>query len=350
MKHSIALYGLLSLALVMPNPTSGQADQKTLFFISNSHLDTQWNWDVKTTINEYVRNTMEQNFPNLTFNFEGAIRYMWMKEYYPEQYAKLKTYVQNGRWHISGCAVDANDVMVSSAESIMRNWLYANQFFKKEFGVRGGYDVMLPDCFGFSYALPSLARHCGFKGFHTAKLAWGSAEYDQLPPFGIWQGVDGSQIYAVYKPGAYDNHEQYNKNMANDSEMAAITADNYNKYGVAAEIRYVGPRSDRGGALQDNASSSGENVGSYTSRGMLKRWNRRTELLADAAEKASSLATWLGTETYPQEAISESWMRMLWQQHHDGITGTSIPRAYTFSENEYVLANKTLANPLCARI
>lgn len=402
MKHSIALYGLLSLALAMPNPTSGQADQKTLFFISNSHLDTQWNWDVKTTINEYVRNTMEQNFtrldkyPNLTFNFEGAIRYMWMKEYYPEQYAKLKTYVQNGRWHISGCAVDANDVMVSSAESIMRNWLYANQFFKKEFGVRGGYDVMLPDCFGFSYALPSLARHCGFKGFHTAKLAWGSAEYDQLPPFGIWQGVDGSQIYAVYKPGAYDNHEQYNKNMANDSEMAAITANNYNKYGVAAEIRYVGPRSDRGGALQDNASSSGENtpywlnlsaqtngavkvriatpdeifdyldqnknqkyhvkdgelpmrthgVGSYTSRTMLKLWNRRNELLADATEKSASLAQWLGVQAYPQTAINDAWVRNLWQAHHDGITGTSIPNAYLYSMNDYVLVNKTLANLL----
>lgn len=402
MKHSIALYGLLSLALAMPNPTSGQADQKTLFFISNSHLDTQWNWDVKTTINEYVRNTMEQNFtrldkyPNLKFNFEGAIRYMWMKEYYPEQYAKLKTYVQNGRWHISGCAVDANDVMVSSAESIMRNWLYANQFFKKEFGVRGGYDVMLPDCFGFSYALPSLARHCGFKGFHTAKLAWGSAEYDQLPPFGIWQGVDGSQIYAVYKPGAYDNHEQYNKNMANDSEMAAITANNYNKYGVAAEIRYVGPRSDRGGALQDNASSSGENtpywlnlsaqtngavkvriatpdeifdyldknknqkyhvkdgelpmrshgVGSYTSRTMLKLWNRRNELLADATEKSASLAQWLGVQAYPQKAINDAWVRNLWQSHHDGITGTSIPNAYLYSMNDYVLVNKTLGNLL----
>ena len=402
MKHSIALYGLLSLALAMPNPTSGQADQKTLFFISNSHLDTQWNWDVKTTINEYVRNTMEQNFtrldkyPNLKFNFEGAIRYMWMKEYYPEQYAKLKTYVQNGRWHISGCAVDANDVMVSSAESIMRNWLYANQFFKKEFGVRGGYDVMLPDCFGFSYALPSLARHCGFKGFHTAKLAWGSAEYNQLPPFGIWQGVDGSQIYAVYKPGAYDNHEQYNKNMANDSEMAAITANNYNKYGVAAEIRYVGPRSDRGGALQDNASSSGENtpywlslsaqtngavkvriatpdeifdyldknknqkyhvkdgelpmrthgVGSYTSRTMLKLWNRRNELLADANEKSASLAQWLGVQAYPQKAINDAWVRNLWQAHHDGITGTSIPNAYLYSMNDYVLVNKTLGNLL----
>lgn len=402
MKHSIALYGLLSLALAMPNPTSAQADQKTLFFISNSHLDTQWNWDVKTTINEYIRNTMEQNFtrldkyPNLKFNFEGAIRYMWMKEYYPEQYAKLKTYVHNGRWHISGCAVDANDVMVSSAESIMRNWLYANQFFKKEFGVRGGYDVMLPDCFGFSYALPALARHCGFKGFHTAKLAWGSAEYDQLPPFGIWQGVDGSQIYAVYKPGAYDNHEQYNKNMANDSEMAAITANNYNKYGVAAEIRYVGPRSDRGGALQDNASSSGENtpywlnlsaqtngavkvriatpdeifdyldqnknqkyhvkdgelpmrthgVGSYTSRTMLKLWNRRNELLADATEKSASLAQWLGVQAYPQKAINDAWVRNLWQAHHDGITGTSIPNAYLYSMNDYVLVNKTLGNLL----
>lgn len=402
MKHSIALYGLLSLALAMPNPTSAQADQKTLFFISNSHLDTQWNWDVKTTINEYIRNTMEQNFtrldkyPNLKFNFEGAIRYMWMKEYYPEQYAKLKTYVHNGRWHISGCAVDANDVMVSSAESIMRNWLYANQFFKKEFGVRGGYDVMLPDCFGFSYALPSLARHCGFKGFHTAKLAWGSAEYDQLPPFGIWQGVDGSQIYAVYKPGAYDNHEQYNKNMANDSEMAAITANNYNKYGVAAEIRYVGPRSDRGGALQDNAASSGENtpywlnlsaqtngavkvriatpdeifdyldknknqkyhvkdgelpmrshgVGSYTSRTMLKLWNRRNELLADATEKSASLAQWLGVQAYPQKAINDAWVRNLWQAHHDGITGTSIPNAYLYSMNDYVLVNKTLGNLL----
>ncbi len=402
MKHSIALYGLLSLALAMPNPTSGQADQKTLFFISNSHLDTQWNWDVKTTINEYVRNTMEQNFtrldkyPNLKFNFEGAIRYMWMKEYYPEQYAKLKTYVHNGRWHISGCAVDASDVMVSSAESIMRNWLYANQFFKKEFGVRGGYDVMLPDCFGFSYALPSLAKHCGFKGFHTAKLAWGSAEYNQLPPFGIWQGVDGSQIYAVYKPGAYDNHEQYNKNMANDSEMAAITANNYNKYGVAAEIRYVGPRSDRGGALQDNASSSGENtpywlnlsaqtngavkvriatpdeifdyldknknqkyhvkdgelpmrthgVGSYTSRTMLKLWNRQNELLADATEKSASLAQWLGVQAYPQKAINDAWVRNLWQAHHDGITGTSIPNAYLYSMNDYVLVNKTLGNLL----
>ena len=402
MSQHKTLIRLLLFLLAIPQGMLGQTTNGTLFFISNAHLDTQWNWDVRTTINEYVRNTLQQNFtlldkyPNLVFNHEGAIRYMWMKEYYPDLYAQLKEHVAQGRWHISGCAVDANDVMVPSAESVMRNWLYANQFFKKEFGVRGGYDVMLPDCFGFSYALPSLMHHCGFKGFHTAKLAWGSADYDQLPPFGIWQGVDGSQVYAVYKPGAYDSHEQYNKNMATDSEMASIIANNHNKYGVAAEIRYVGPRSDRGGGLQDNASQQGENtpywlnlsaktegattvkmatpdeifdfldqhknskyhvkngelpmrthgVGAYTSRTMLKRWNRKNELLADACEKAASLAQWLGVQAYPQTEINEAWVRNLWQSHHDGITGTSIPNAYYYSVGDYVLVNKSLAQTM----
>ena len=395
---------IFALWLVCPTTLFGQADRKTLFFISNSHLDTQWNWDVRTTINEYIKNTMTQNFPLLdkypefNFNYEGAIKYMWMKEYYPTEYARLKQYVANGRWHVSGCSVDASDVMVSSAESVMRNWLYATHFYRQEFGVRGGYDIMLPDCFGFSYALPSLASHCGFKGFHTAKLGWGAAGYDQLPPFGIWQGVDGSQIYAIYKPRAYDSHEDYNKDMANDADMERIIADNYSKYGVAAEVRYVGPRSDRGGGLQDNPSKSGENtpywldysakssgpvtvklatpdeifdyldqyrnpkykikdgelpmrthgVGAYTSRTMLKLWNRRNELLADAAEKSASLAQWLGVQPYPQATINEAWVRNLWQAHHDGLTGTSIPNAYLFSMNDYVLANKTFANTIAA--
>ena len=393
-----------ALLLACPMALFGQADRKTLFFISNAHLDTQWNWDVRTTINEYVKNTMTQNFallnkyPNFQFNYEGAIKYMWMKEYYPTEYSRLKNYISTGRWHVSGCSVDANDVMVSSAESIMRNWLYAKQFYEQEFGVRGGYDIMLPDCFGFSYALPSLARHCGFKGFHTAKLGWGAAGYDQLPPFGIWQGVDGSQIYAIYKPGAYDNHEVYNKDMSNDADMARITADNYSKYGVAAEVRYVGPRSDHGGGLQDNPSKDGENtpywldysvasdgpvsvkmatpdevfdyldqyknpkykikdgelpmrthgVGAYTSRTMLKLWNRRNELLADATEKSASLAQWLGVQDYPQATINDAWVRNLWQAHHDGLPGTSIPNAYLFSMNDYVLANKTFANTFAA--
>ena len=203
-------------------------DDKTFFLISDTHLDTQWNWDVKTTISQYVKNTLVDNmalmdkYPSFHLNYEGAIKYMWMKEYYPAEFEKLKGYIRSGQWHVSGMSVDANDVMMSSAESILHSMLYANRFYRQEFGVRGGYDVMLPDCFGFSYALPSLMRHAGQKGFHTAKLGWGSAAYDKLPHFGVWQGVDGSKVYAIYKPGAYDTqdkHKHLRERRARSSEV-----------------------------------------------------------------------------------------------------------------------------------
>ena len=378
-------------------------DEKTFFLISNTHLDTQWNWDVKTTISQYVKNTLVDNmalmdkYPSFRLNYEGAIKYMWMKEYYPTEFEKLKSYVQSGQWHVSGMSLDATDVMMSSAESILHSMLYANRFYKKEFGVRGGYDVMLPDCFGFSYALPSLMHHAGQKGFHSQKLSWGSAAYDKLPHFGVWQGVDGSKVYALHKPGAYDVHEDWNKDLTNDANILSKINTNISESGVPVCVKYVGPRGDRGGALQDNPDKEGENtpywlcynaekqdgaikvrlaspddffqymeehdqgqykvwnselpmrthgVGSYTSWGALKRWNRKNELLADAAEKASSLAMWLGVRQYPSEQLRDAWVRTIWQQHHDGLTGTSILSANEYSYNEYYIANRAFAQEL----
>ena len=60
------------------------------YMVSDAHLDTQWNWDIQTTINEYVWNTISQNlfllkkYPEYVFNFEGGVKYAWMKEYYPQ--------------------------------------------------------------------------------------------------------------------------------------------------------------------------------------------------------------------------------------------------------------------------
>ena len=87
-------------------------------------------------------------------------------------------------------------------------------------------------------------------------------------------------------------------------------------------------------------------VGSYTSWGALKLWNRKNELLADAAEKASSVAMWLGVRNYPSQQLQDAWVRTLWQQHHDGITGTSILSANEYSYNEYYLANRSFAQEL----
>ena len=56
----------------------------------------------------------------------------------------------------------------------MRHALYAKRFFRSEFG-KVGTDVYLPDCFGFGFALPSIARHSGLNAFTTQKLTWGSS-------------------------------------------------------------------------------------------------------------------------------------------------------------------------------
>ena len=90
------------LALCMSATIWGQADEKKCIFISTSHLDTQWNWTARTTLEEYIPNTMTQNFPlfekypDFHFNFEAAIHYMWMKEYYPEEYEKGRSILLKG--------------------------------------------------------------------------------------------------------------------------------------------------------------------------------------------------------------------------------------------------------------
>jgi len=80
----------------------------TAYMVADAHLDTQWNWDIQTTIKEYVWNTLSRNlfllkkYPNYIFNFEGGVKYSWMKEYYPSQYEQLKALIHSGRWHVSG--------------------------------------------------------------------------------------------------------------------------------------------------------------------------------------------------------------------------------------------------------
>ena len=70
--------------------------EKNLYIVGYAHLDTQWRWTYVDTIQNDIRNTMEQNFalfdkyPNYIFNFTGSRRYELMKEYYPEDYAKVK--------------------------------------------------------------------------------------------------------------------------------------------------------------------------------------------------------------------------------------------------------------------
>ena len=87
-------------------------------------------------------------------------------------------------------------------------------------------------------------------------------------------------------------------------------------------------------------------AGSITSQAYLKRWNRHNELLADAAERASVAADWLGGRAYPRGRLNDAWTLVMGAQFHDIIPGTSIPKAYEYSWNDEVLALNQFAGVL----
>ena len=87
-------------------------------------------------------------------------------------------------------------------------------------------------------------------------------------------------------------------------------------------------------------------AGSLTSQAYHKRWNRENELLADAAEKASIAADWLGGQKYPQKRLDDAWMLVLGGQFHDTAAGTATPRAYEFAQNDDVIAMNQFSDVL----
>ena len=89
-------------------------------------------------------------------------------------------------------------------------------------------------------------------------------------------------------------------------------------------------------------------TGCYTSQAAMKKFNRQNELLADAAERSAVAAQWLTGTAYPAERLREAWMRVLWHQFHDDLTGTCIPQAYQFSWNDEIASLNQFAGVLTA--
>lgn len=492
----------LASCLIPLHPASAQttdhpnlSQQPTLYVVGYAHLDTEWRWEYPQVIDEYIRKTMEDNFtlfdkyPHYVFNFTGANRYRFMKEYFPADYARLKTYVAQGRWYPAGSSMEEGDVNAPSAEAIIRQILYGNTWFRKEFG-KASAEYMLPDCFGFPASLPTILAHSGVKGFSTQKLVWGSSargggpeSIEKTPegtPFnvGVWVGPDGESVLAGLNPGGYGSHidtdlskplpperpnhalddlqkkigdlqsklqlarknkqpfdpndvqEFFTLRSEQDALARAQREREFDRYqddwaarvqhngkvsGVFADYHYYGT-GDIGGAPDEESvkrleaivtrgsvsmppqegfflrgerhpawpevkvgdgpvhviSSAADQMflditpaeaaglprytgemeltnhsaGSLTSQAYQKRWLRKEELLADAAEKSSVAAEWLGARSYPLDRLNDAWTLVMGGHFHDIAAGTATPRAYEFAWNDDVIAMNQFANVL----
>ena len=428
------------------------ATEPTLYVVGYAHLDTEWRWEYPQTIGEYLPKTMRNNFAffekysNYIFNFTGANRYRLMKEYYPADFERLKQYVAAGRWFPAGSSMEEGDVNSPNAESIIRQILYGNNWFRKEFGM-ASEEYMLPDCFGFPASLPSILAHAGIKGFSTQKLSstWQPAPYVGGPdspqktpigiPFnvGLWEGPDGQTVIAALNPLSYGSQVTYDISKPPPAPTVSSGTPqptpsrsrpledwvkriqiNGNLTGIFTDYHYVGT-GDVGGSPNENSVRLMEAIttkrraslpqigaqpapaphvdsmiqvgdgpinviwskadqmfldllrccksdklprykgdlelinhsaGSLTSQAYQKRWNRKNELLADAAEKASVAAEWLGVRSYPRERLTNAWTLVMGGQFHDLLPGTSTPKAFQFAWNDEVIAMNQFAGVL----
>lgn len=376
----LSCIALISTTIVNAQQPVKNQEEGKVYLVSNAHLDTQWNWDIQTTIKDHVWNTLSRNlyllkkYPNYIFNFEGAVKYSWMKEYYPNEYELMKKYIQEGRWHVSGSSWEASDVLLPSIESNIRNILYGQEFYRHEFNVEGT-DIFLPDCFGFGWTLPTIAKHCGLIGFSSQKLEWRSNKYPF--PIGLWKGVDGSVIMMAhgFDYGMHWDNEDISKNDSlRKTVLKSPIKTIYQYYGIGdvggsptipsihsmekglkgtGPLKIISATSDQlykdflPFENQKNLPEyNGEllidvhGTGCYTSQAAMKLYNRQNELLGDAAEKAAVMARWLGVANYPDKTLTDAWKRFLFHQFHDDLTGTSIPRAYEFSWNDELISLK----------
>ncbi|HEX3070741.1 MAG TPA: glycoside hydrolase family 38 C-terminal domain-containing protein, partial [Thermoanaerobaculia bacterium] len=346
-----------------------------------------------------------EKYPHYIFNFSGANRYRMMREYYPADYAKLQEWVRKGRWFPAGSSMEESDVNSPSAESIIRQVLYGSAFFRRELG-RTSAEYMLPDCFGFPASLPGILHHMGIVGFSTQKLTWGSSapvggldSPEKTPvgtPFnvGVWEGPDGSSVLAAFNPGSYSADIRYDLSRSDTTPPKNVdwpkrVQRNGAASGVFTDYHYYGT-GDVGGAPREPSvqlvesivskndgplhviSSTAEQMfldikpsqraglprykgeleltnhsaGSLTSEAYQKRWNHKNEMLADAAERASVAAEWLGGRAYPRKRLNDAWTLVMGGQFHDIAAGTATPKAYEYSWNDDVIAMNQFASVL----
>lgn len=349
-----------------------------LHVVALAHLDTQWRWTARDTVERHLPDTVAANeslferHPAYVLSFEGSWRYQLLAEHFPDLFARVRARVGEGRWSPAGAAVEAFDTLLPAPESILRQILYGRRWFARELGV-DSRDLFLPDCFGFPSTLPTLARHAGIEGFSTQKLRRGPLMRSAcgIPfAYGRWRGPDGAELLAALDPGEYSGRIE--GALERDPEWIERFRALAERGGGHRLLLYVGT-GDRGGAPpeatvaaleralaatgpievrhgrseQIYADTSAEEraalpvyqgelllrlhgTGCYTAKGAVKRWNQIGERWARVAEAASALALTAGASA-PRTRLAAAWQLLLAHQMHDDLTGTSIPAAYALT-------------------
>lgn len=335
-----------------------------LALTGHAHLDLAWLWPVEETHRKARRTFasvlgLMERYEDFTFNQSSAQLYSWVEEGDPEMFRRIRDRVAEGRWEPVGGMWVEPDCQMIGGESFVRQLLYGQRYFEQKFG-RHSTVAWLPDTFGFSPAIPQLLRGAGITGFFTYKLNW--SESNEFPhDLFEWEGLDGSRVLAhTFKnPGA-----DYNGDVSPDELLA--TWRNFKGKRRHGESLFSFGWGDGGGGpsakmlenysrLKDFpalprlrmtrvdeffASLQKESLprwvgelylelhrGTLTTQGVVKKLNREAEHRLLEAEAFAAIASLSGAP-YPAEKLEGAWKKLLLNQFHDTLPGTSIREVY----------------------
>jgi alpha-mannosidase len=358
-----------------------------LALAGHAHLDLAWLWPLEETRRKAQRTfhtavDLLGRYPEMTFTQSSAELHEQAREADPELFARVRELAADGRWEAAGGMWVEPDMNMTSGESIVRQLLYGQRWFERELGSRHRL-AWLPDCFGFTPALPQLLRGAGIDCFFTIKLTW--SETNRFPhDLFWWEGLDGSRVLAhsfdndVPRGGALGG---YNGDPGPDALLSVWR--NFRGRLVHPESLFTIGHGDGGGGptadmveevrelaafpalpevaftrldafferLRQAAETARVPVwvgelylelhrGTLTSQGRTKRLHRRAERDLVAAEVADSLCELLGAGR-PEADLSGTWRLLLRNQFHDILPGSSIAEVYGRANEELAAVVRT---------
>src|SRR5204862_3666717 len=166
-----------------------------------------WLWPSTETV-EVVRNTFQsaldlmREYPDFKFTMSSARTYEWMEEKYPDMFKEIQQRAKEGRREVIGGMWVEPDLNMPAGESLVRQFLVGNRYFKNKFGV----DVKIgwnPDSFGYNWQLPQIYKKSGMNYFVTQKIYWNEVTKFPYKLF-WWESPDGSRVL-TYFPHDYGN-------------------------------------------------------------------------------------------------------------------------------------------------
>jgi alpha-mannosidase len=346
------------------------------YLVGHAHIDHAWLWPIWETERKIARTyanmaRYSEEFPEFIFLQSQPCQLEIVEREYPEIFERVKAAYLRGQWEPNGGMWVEADCNITGGESLIRQFLVGKQASKRMLGYEG--DVLwLPDVFGYAAALPQILAGCEIGYFVTSKINWNDTTRFPYDSF-IWLGIDGTGVKTVYITARdcgyngkvkasqliedWDNvlHKEVQDGiiksigegdggggtMRSDLESARRFADlegaprtRWTKMSQALGTMFSG---DRAFPQWHGELYLELHRGTYTTQARTKRYNRKLEFALRECEFLYSAIAMLSPSDlpYPREALLECWKKILTNQFHDIIPGSSITAVYKDAERWY---------------